>query len=297
MKRILSSLDTAKSIGDDNVSPYVLKSCSSTLCEPLTALFRRICYSSTFPTSWKISRITPIYKKRACSNPANYCPIAVLSRVLEQLLKTQLQRQILPHIPPEQFGFLKGSSTSDTGVFLASTITTAINHQAEVRLVALDIKEAFDHVQWDGLLEHLWSIGCHGKVFHLFKSYLSDRYIRVVTPIDSSDHHSISAGLPQGAIWSSLLLNLYIRLLPGIPKHCLVIGYADDHTLVITIPHKENCAIAAAHLNAVLAALREYGTCWNIEFAPVKTFSLVISLKSDISDHPPLYLIKCCSYP
>ena len=47
---------------------------------------------------------------------------------------------------------------------------------------------------------------------------------------------------------------------------------------------------AAAHLNADLAALCEYGTCWNIEFAPLKTFSLVISLKSDISDHPPLYL-------
>ena len=55
----------------------------------------------------------------------------------------QLQRQILPHIP-EQFGFMKGSSTSDAGVFL--TITSAVNHRAEVRLVALDIKGAFDHV-------------------------------------------------------------------------------------------------------------------------------------------------------
>ena len=131
VKCILSSLDTAKSIGDDNVSPYVLKLCSSALCGPLTALFQRICYSSTFPTSWKISRVTPIYKKGACSDPANYCPIAVLptlSRVFEQLLMTQLQRPILLHIPPEQFSFLKGSSTSDAGVSLASTITTAINH-------------------------------------------------------------------------------------------------------------------------------------------------------------------------
>ena len=78
VKCILSSLDTAKSIGDDNVSPYVLKSCSSALCVPLTALFRRICYSSTFPTSWKISRITPIYKKGARSDPVNCRPIVVL---------------------------------------------------------------------------------------------------------------------------------------------------------------------------------------------------------------------------
>jgi len=91
---------------------------------------------------------------------------------------SQLQRQILPHIPSEQFGFMKGSSTSDAGVSLASTITSAVHHRAEVRLVALDIKGAFDHVRWDGLLDHLWSIGCRDKVFYLLKSYLSNRYLR-----------------------------------------------------------------------------------------------------------------------
>ena len=92
-----------------------------------------------------------------------------------------------------------------------------------------DIKGAFNHVRWDGLLEHLWSIGCHGRVFHLFKS-LSDQYIRVVTPLDSSDLHPVSAGVPQGPVWSPLLFNLYIRLLPSIPKYCVVVGYADlDH--------------------------------------------------------------------
>ena len=60
-------------------------------------------------------------------------------------------------------------------------------------------------MQWDGLLEHLWSIGCRCRVFCLFKSYLSDRYIMVVTSLDSSDLRPISAGIPQGAIWSPLL--------------------------------------------------------------------------------------------
>ena len=38
------------------------------------------------------------------------------------------------------------TSTSDADVLLASTITTAINQQAETILVALDIKGAFDSV-------------------------------------------------------------------------------------------------------------------------------------------------------
>ena len=119
------------------------------LC-PLTALFRKICLTSKYPECWKISTITPVFKKGARSDPTNYRPIAVLptlSRVFEQLLVGQLQCHIFLHIPPEQFGFLKGTSTSDAGISLASTIATAINQRADVRLVALDIKGAFDHVR------------------------------------------------------------------------------------------------------------------------------------------------------
>ena len=123
-------------------------------------------------------------------------------------------------------------------------------------------------MRWNGLLEHLWSIGCRGREFHLFKSYLSDQNIRVVTPLDSS---AVSAGVPRGAVWSPLLFNLYIRLLLSIPKYCLVVGSVDDHTLLTTIPHN-NGATAAVHLNADLAALYEYGHHWNIKFAPLKTF-------------------------
>ena len=114
--------------------------------------------------------------------------------------------------------------------------------------------------------------------------------IEVVTPFDSSDLHPVSAGVPQGAIWSTLPFNLYIRLHPSVPRHCLVVGYADDHTLLTTIPHKDNRVTAVAQLNADLAALCECGHHWNIKFAPLKTFSLVVSLKFNISNHSPLFL-------
>lgn len=84
------------------------------------------------PNLWKISTITPLYKKGI------YWPIAVpptVSCIFELLLIIQLC-QISPHITAEQFGFLKGSSTSDASVSLASAIITAIKHRAEVQLVA-----------------------------------------------------------------------------------------------------------------------------------------------------------------
>ena len=89
---------------------------------------------------------------------------------------------------------MRGSSTLNAGVSLASTITTAINQCAEAQLVALDIKGAFNSVWWKGLLAHLWSIGFQDKVFRMFVSYLFDQYIRVVTTSGYSDLHSITAG-------------------------------------------------------------------------------------------------------
>ena len=172
------------------MSPRVLKSCAPSLCGPLTGLFQRIIHQGVFPASWKISQITPIYKKGSQSDPMNYRPIAVLptlSRVFECVLVPQLYKRIIQHIPSEQFGFVKGSNTLDAGLSLASTIMSALNQRAEVRLVALDIKGAFDHVCWKGFLAHLWSFGFREKVIHLFESYLSDQHIKVVTSVDSSE--------------------------------------------------------------------------------------------------------------
>ena len=117
---MLQSLDVTKSVGDDGVNPRILKSCAQSLCGPLTALFCMICQHTDFPTYWKISHVTPVFKKGSRSNPMCSLPIAVLptlSQIFEKLLVTQLRWHIDFYILRVQFGFMKDSSTSDAGVF------------------------------------------------------------------------------------------------------------------------------------------------------------------------------------
>ena len=187
---------------------------------------------------------------------------------------------------------MRGPSASDASISLASTITIAINQRAKARLVALDIKGAFNSVWWKGLLAYLWSVGFRGKAFQLFESYLSNCYIRVVTPSDSSDLHSVTAGDPQGAIWSPSVFNLYIRKIPNVVEHSLIVGYADDQFLLKIIPNKTDQTAAASDLNCDLAALYRFGLTWKIKYAPNETCSLLISLKHNLqsSPHPPLFL-------
>ena len=59
--------------------------------------------------------------------------------------------------------------------------------------------------------------------------------------------------------------------------------------LKIILP-KNHQAQAISELNSDLAALVRYGEQWFIEFAPLKTRSLLISLKSDKHDIPSIFL-------
>ena len=61
---VLRSLDVKKAIGPDGVSPYILKYCCDELCHPVCLLFHHVCRSGEFPLSWKVSRITPVYKRK-----------------------------------------------------------------------------------------------------------------------------------------------------------------------------------------------------------------------------------------
>ena len=62
-------------------------------------------------------------------------------------------------------------------------------------------------------------------------------------------------------------------------KQSLIVGYADDHSLLKVTPDR---TVAACDLNYDLAALYHCGLTWRIKFAPNKTSSLLISLKRDL---------------
>ena len=294
VRSVLSSLDVKKAIGPDDVSPYILKHCSNELCYPVCMLFRRVCKTGQFPSSWKVSRITPVYKRRgSVTDPRFYRPIAVLptlSMVFERVIYSQLYRHNSPYIPSTQFGFVRGTGAQDCGAALAFTAIQALERRQECRIVSLDIRGAFDSVWWGGLLQHLKSVGLRGKAYCLLSSYLCDRYLFVVAHGDTSSLQPFTAGVPQGGIWSPILFNLYIRDLPTQILHCALLQYADDSTLIKVVPSKEDRITVADEMNADLARIYSWGLLRNINFEPAKCHSLCVSLKRDTDLHPHLFM-------
>jgi hypothetical protein len=292
VSKVLRALDESKSVGPDGVSPRVLKHCAKELDGPLARLFQKVERAAVFPDSWKVARVTPVYKKGDATDPKNYRPVSVLptlATTFERVLMPQLSSFLYEHIPPEQFGFLRGTGTADVGVIIADQIARSLEARKDVRLVALDFKGAFDKVWWRGLLEHLWAVGVRGRAFKLFQSYLSGRSLFVVANGEASDRVQINSGVPQGAIWSPLLFNLFVRNVPAEVKEALCLFYADDLTLMMEIQKGEE-GEAAQKLDEDLARLHNWGDQWLLEFEATKSQSLLVSNKREESkaQHRPL---------
>ena len=78
MEDAIEEIKTAKTFGHDNISSYFLKLAVPFISGSLAHLFNIAIETSTFPDSWKIVRVIPIFKEGEKCERSNYRPISVL---------------------------------------------------------------------------------------------------------------------------------------------------------------------------------------------------------------------------
>ncbi|XP_065654965.1 uncharacterized protein LOC136081565 [Hydra vulgaris] len=90
-------LDGNKSMRDDKISPFVLKTCATSMAVLLTLIFQLSIKSGKFPFSWLRVNVTPIYKKGSRTDPANYRAISLTSlpcKLIEKIVSLYLSSKV-----------------------------------------------------------------------------------------------------------------------------------------------------------------------------------------------------------
>ena len=111
-----AKVKTTKSFGIDNLSSYLMKLALPYIENSLACLFSISIETSQFPDSWKVARITPIFKDGDNTVQSNYRPISVLpviSKLFEKLVFNQLYHYMNENglFTSDQSGFLRQYST------------------------------------------------------------------------------------------------------------------------------------------------------------------------------------------
>ena len=99
ISKILQKLDISKSRGPDSIPPCFFKNLSTSISYSISVLFRIARRTGTFPTSWKIGVVSPLFKSGSRSQAANYRPftLTLLQRCLKNAFTTTFTCIVFPN--------------------------------------------------------------------------------------------------------------------------------------------------------------------------------------------------------
>ena len=183
--------------------------------------------------SWsiKLAKVIPIHKGNETTDPTNYGPISlpsVFDKLIEKvtLIKFLKKNNILYKY---QFGFRKNHATIHALTEVIDHIYKSLDEGNYIFGIFIDLKEAFDTVQPQILLQKLQHYGIRGIALDWFNSYLSNRKQSVVTNGIQSDILELSGyGVPQGSVLGAILFLLFINDIHNSLDNIIIKLFADD---------------------------------------------------------------------
>ena len=284
---LLTSLDTTKATGPDNIGNVFLKRCAPSIAGILTRIFNLSLSLGEFPQKWKIAHIVPIHKKGSVHDYKMYRPVSLLpcvSKIFEKLafkeVYLHLRRNKL--ISEFQSGFTPGDSTMNQLIHINDRILKSLDNFDDAIGCFLDLTRAFDTVWHKGLLYKLEKYGIRDhlndiKLLSWFTSYLTNRGHKVSIDGKLSGIKFINAAVPQGSVLGPLLFLVYINdITDGIESDIYL--FADDTSIFRS---GKNNIVLSQGINSDLNKITLWAKKWKITINPTKTVAMLFTKKAN----------------
>jgi hypothetical protein len=152
-------LKIGKACGDDGITHQMLKSTSETICIPLAIIFNFSLQKGIFPSTWKIARVMPAFKKDDKSSPSNYRPISLLScigKVMERAVYKYTYHFIFEHslLYAYQSGFIRRHSTVYQLLEMYHRVCQNLDERLSTILIFLTFQKLLTEFGTRGLLRN-----------------------------------------------------------------------------------------------------------------------------------------------
>ena len=172
--------------------------------------------------------------------------------------------------------FFPDRSTSTNLLCYKDFITSALDDGEQVHAIYTDFKKAFDTVPHELLLQKMHcQFGVPDNALKWFRSYLSNRFQRVVITGVSSDWAPVSSGVPQGSILGPSLFIMYINDLPLSLRSSECLLFADD----VKIFKRITCVNDCLDLQNDVHFISEWCSKWKMKLNYTKCVFINFSLK------------------
>ena len=194
-----------------------------------------------FPDAFKVSKVTPIFKKGDCSLMSNYRPISLLptiSKIFERVIHDQMYEYFNEFnlLAEQQYGFRKKNTQRST---LLKKLIDHVSKQMENGKTPgnlyIDLSKAFDTLAFDILLFKLKYYGVTDTALDLMSSYPKNRKQYVVFNNTQSEYSEVYTGVPQGSILGPLFFSICINDLITASDKLKFLMYADDTTIYFNL--------------------------------------------------------------
>ncbi|XP_071947377.1 uncharacterized protein [Antedon mediterranea] len=158
--------------------------------------------------------IPPVTKKGTVSieqiRPISLTPLFI--RIFEHFLTKWLNEDLSTIIDKQQFGNVKGISTSHYLIGLLHYLLSGLEKPGhKARILAVDFSKAFDRISHQVLISKMISIGVRKSIIPWFCSFLTCREQRVLYGSAISSWTSIFCGVPQGTKFGPSLFQVMVN--------------------------------------------------------------------------------------
>ena len=253
LKLAVSALPRSSAPGPSKIHNEMLKQLPNSTLQSIVDLTNLTLRTGKVPAAWKDARVTMLPKGRGAStDPSCYRPISVtccLSKLVERVLNKRMYTLLENNgfFVACQSGFRSRRRTTDNFFYLTQKIKENLCRRKKVCCFLFDISKAFDNIWHVGLLHKMIRAKLPPQLIRWTADFLTGRSFQVVVEQESSSNGSIFAGVPQGAVLSPLLFNVFINDVPtGDSKnksHSLL--FADDLSTIFIFKRQGNLTSTA----------------------------------------------------